>query len=179
MVKLQKCRDKLLMPKSEASKSRKAIYMAKYQKDNRDIVKRANDKYYEKNSDTVNQRIAKKRNENPEAYKKYTKQYQLDNLPKFAQISAKRRAAKLQRTPKWLSNLQLQQIQIFYDAAASLTKELGIKFEVDHIVPLQGELVSGLHVPWNLQVLTKTENLSKSNKESRTIGSATHDRRLS
>ncbi len=152
------------MPKSEADKKRIAIYMAKYQKENRDIIKKANDKYYNKNSEKVNERITKKRNENTESYKSYLKQYQLDNPSKFAQITAKRRAAKLQRTPKWLSELNLQQIEIFYEAAAALTKELSIRFEVDHIVPLQGKNVSGLHVPWNLQVITKIENLSKSNK---------------
>lgn len=145
MVKRRKSKVIFVMPRSEA-------------------LKRAQDKYYYKNAKRINTRITKKRYENPETFKRYAKEYQLNNLPKYAQISGKRRAAKLQRTPKWLDKLQLEHIQMFYDSAATLTKELNIKFEVDHIVPLQGDNVSGLHVPWNLQVITKTENLRKSNR---------------
>ncbi len=83
---------------------------------------------------------------------------------KMAAYASKRRATKLQRTPKWLTQTHLDQIQMFYDSAAALTKELDIPFEVDHIVPLRGELVSGLHVPWNLQVITQSENCSKGNR---------------
>lgn len=70
--------------------------------------------------------------------------------------NAKRRAAKLHRTPDWLTNEEWAQIQGMYEACPST-------HHVDHVVPLQGEAVSGLHVPWNLQLLEAHENLSKSN----------------
>jgi hypothetical protein len=75
----------------------------------------------------------------------------------------KRYAAKLKRTPQWLTKDHWKQINNFYLEAADRQKVTGIKYEVDHIEPLQGENVSGLHVPWNLQILTKSENCKKGN----------------
>jgi rubredoxin len=77
---------------------------------------------------------------------------------------ARRHAIKLQRTPLWLDSEHFKQIIAFYKEAAKRTKEEGYPFHVDHIVPLRGKTVSGLHVPWNLQVLTHEENIRKGNK---------------
>jgi hypothetical protein len=79
-------------------------------------------------------------------------------------ITAKRRSSKLQRTPPWLNKDHLKQIAQYYQQAKQLQKETGIVHHVDHIIPLQGKTVSGLHVPWNLQILTASENIIKSNK---------------
>jgi hypothetical protein len=78
--------------------------------------------------------------------------------------TAKRRAAKKSATPVWLDNQMLSEIRSFYTKAKNKEKETGIVHHVDHIVPLNGKNVSGLHVPWNLQVLPFYANLSKSNK---------------
>lgn len=75
-----------------------------------------------------------------------------------------KRANKENRTPKWLSFEQKLDIECFYYKAMRYEEETGIKYHVDHIIPLNGKLVSGLHVPWNLQVIPAKDNLRKGNK---------------
>jgi 5-methylcytosine-specific restriction endonuclease McrA len=94
----------------------------------------------------------------------YNKQYRQNNKDKINSITAKRKSAKIQRTPPWLTAEHWNQIELFYKQAYDLSKTLGVQHHVDHIVPLRGQFVSGLHVPWNLQVLTASENCSKSNR---------------
>ena len=88
---------------------------------------------------------------------------QKQNLAIFAVNQAKRRAAKLQRTPSWLSSEDLWIIGEIYKLSALRTELTGVKWHVDHIVPLQGKNVSGLHVPLNLQVIPSQDNISKHN----------------
>lgn len=92
------------------------------------------------------------------------KRYYAKNKTQIKSNVMKRWAALLERTPKWLTNNHIIEITEFYAEATRLTEKSGILHHVDHIVPLQGKKVSGLHVPWNLQILTATENLSKRNK---------------
>jgi hypothetical protein len=84
-----------------------------------------------------------------------------NNLGLVLADCAKRRAAKIQRTPAWLSEFDLLKMQCIYQLAAMRTRESGYTWHVDHIIPLQGEKVSGLHVPDNLRVISADENLRK------------------
>lgn len=93
-----------------------------------------------------------------------TAAYQKANPAKVNAWQAKRRAAKLNRTPKWLTVDQLKEVESFYALAKELQWLANEPLEVDHIVPLQGDNVSGLHVPWNLQILPKSLNISKGNR---------------
>jgi 5-methylcytosine-specific restriction endonuclease McrA len=77
---------------------------------------------------------------------------------------AKRRAARLNATPPWLTYEQNRQNEEFYIIVKEIQWLSEEYLHVDHIVPLQGENISGLHVPWNLQILTEKANISKSNK---------------
>lgn len=88
---------------------------------------------------------------------------QKHNPATFAKISAQRRAAKLKRTPIWLTKDDIWLISEAYNLASTRTKMFGFSWHVDHIVPLQAKTVSGLHVPWNLQVIPGRDNIAKNN----------------
>lgn len=90
--------------------------------------------------------------------------YRLNNPEKQRQFSANKRARKLSATPPWLTGAQLAHIKRTYKLAHLMEDITGIKYHVDHIVPLKGKDVCGLHVPWNLQVIPAKDNLTKSNK---------------
>lgn len=78
--------------------------------------------------------------------------------------TAARYAARKSGTPAWLTPEQKQQMRETYDLAALATETLGEPYEVDHIVPLRGKRVCGLHVPWNLRVVRAADNRAKGNR---------------
>lgn len=90
--------------------------------------------------------------------------WRASNRHKQAVYSAKKRSDLLLRTPKWLGEDDQKKIDAYYFTAHMLGMHTGECYHVDHIVPLRGKLVSGLHVPWNLQILTKIDNQRKKNK---------------
>jgi hypothetical protein len=105
--------------------------------------------YREVNKEKIAQKGRKWCEFNPSIVRKKSKNYQ-----------AKKRGA----TPPWLTAIHKAQIQEMYDIAVALEIQTGMPYHVDHIHPLQGETCCGLHVPWNLQVLPRRENIAKSNK---------------
>lgn len=78
-----------------------------------------------------------------------------------AERTRRRDAVKLLATPLWADRAKIAAI---YEQAARLTRETGVRHEVDHIYPLQSKFGCGLHCEANLQILTKIKNISKGNK---------------
>lgn len=107
---------------------------------------------------------ARYREKNRERIRQKQREWVKNNLPKVLARTHKYQAAKLNATPKWLTQEHHKQIEILFIQAAELTKTTGIPHEVDHILPLCGKKVNGLHVPWNLQILPRSDNRRKHNK---------------
>jgi hypothetical protein len=114
----------------------------------KDAKTRSQTTYRSKNRDTLNKKHS--------AYKKENRDLCNAQWMKY-------HAKKLGATPSWLTKEHHEQIKEIYAHAKECGMLTGDKYHVDHIVPLQGENVCGLHVPWNLQVLPSDINIAKSN----------------
>jgi len=115
--------------------------------------------HYHENRDI----IAKKRKERwlKGETKKTQRKYYERNKAKYSALTRYYQTLKSKRT---LAGLRPNDFKKIYIERDKLNKNTGVPHHVDHIVPLQGKNVCGLHVPWNLQVITAQENISKSNK---------------
>jgi len=90
--------------------------------------------------------------------------YRQSNKARVNALAKAYKVRKKNRIPKWVDKDHMWMIKEAYELAQIRTKQFGFSWHVDHIYPLQGELVSGLHVIENLQVIPGIENIKKKNK---------------
>lgn len=99
-----------------------------------------------------------------EVYKAQKRRYAQANPAKLTAKTRRYELSKISRTPAWLTIDDLWLMEQAYELAALRTELFGFSWQVDHVIPLRGRLVSGLHVPHNLQVIPAYTNRSKSNR---------------
>ena len=135
-----------------------------FRKNNPEKVKLKDQNYRKNNPKKIKQIKKNYRLNNFEKIKLKDQNYRLNNKDKVNAKTARRRATKLNATPYWLTDEHKKEIIRIYKNCLEISKQTGVQHHVDHIVPLKGKEVCGLHVPWNLQILTATENISKNNR---------------
>jgi len=133
-------------------------------KKNPDRRKKIINASYLKNQEVILDKQAAYRSENRELCNSRVKSWSSRNPDKLRAKDARRRGNQLKAQPTWLNEEHKKQIDDVYRLARDCELVSGEKYHVDHIVPLQGKAVCGLHVPWNLQVLPASVNIKKSNK---------------
>jgi hypothetical protein len=130
----------------------------------KDCSKQKKQEWKNKNKEKIAKYDKAWQQSNKDKKSKNYKNWQVNNRAKVNSYNSYRRALELQATPKWLTASHKLHMECKYSLAAMLSKNTAEQHHVDHIVPLNGKTVCGLHVPWNLQVITAKENLSKSNR---------------
>jgi hypothetical protein len=130
---------------------------------NKDKKKATWDAYKEKHKEAIAAKNAALYQKNKETYLLVKKQWYQNNKGRKNFLTAKRRAQMLKATPQWDEELNELVLSEAYKLAKLRENVTGIKWHVDHIVPLQGKTVCGLHVWNNVQVITAAENQKKLN----------------
>ncbi len=136
----------------------KSRYQAK-----RDEVNAYKRKHYESNKDVYLAKAKAWSVANDERRKEIARAYAKRN-PDVLLENVRRRQVSEKRTAVKLSADQRAAIRNIYAEARRISDDTGIKHNVDHIIPLRGKYVSGLHVPQNLKIIPALENRRKSNK---------------
>ena len=126
--------------------------------------KEQNKRYNKKHLDGNVARATRWKKANPERAAELARKCRLKHKDRITANKAKYRAAKRNRTPIWIDKDHLWLIRQAYDLAGLRTKQFGFAWHVDHIIPLHGKNVSGLHAIENLQVIPAAQNLLKNNK---------------
>jgi hypothetical protein len=137
----------------------RADYFRKYNK-REDVKDRKND-WYQENRETVINNAATRP---AHVLRAYRNAWKANNKTQVLADNKVRRRKHREATPPWLTRKQKSEIRQLYQIAITMTQTTGEQYVVDHIVPLRSHEVCGLHVPWNLRVITQEENLKKSNK---------------
>lgn len=176
---------------NELNKERIANQKREYVEQNKEIVAERKREYRKNHKESISERDKQYRDENKDKLKEKNLEYQLNNKEAIANQrskyfqenkeeiqskirasrqsepakhnarNAERRAKQAAASVTWRNK---EAILAIYEEAQRLTRETGIKYQVDHIIPLKHDLVSGLHVEHNLQILTESENARKKNK---------------
>ena len=137
----------------------RADYFRQYNQS--DAGQKAKKEYYARNKEEI---IARAQARPDAAKTAYKQEYKTRNPDLYKELVSLRRRRFRQATPKWLTTEQKLEIRLQYRLAIELSRTTKQRYAVDHIIPIQGEEVCGLHVPWNLRVITQEENLKNSNK---------------
>ena len=137
----------------------RADYFREYNK--RENVKDRKNEWYQENRETVINNAATRP---AHVLREYRNAWKVNNKTQVLADNKVRRRKHREATPPWLTRKQKSEIRQLYQIAITMTQTTGEQYVVDHIVPLRSHEVCGLHVPWNLRVITQEENLKKSNK---------------
>lgn len=125
--------------------------------------RRYKDGHYNQCRECHKEQVRKNWLENKDTYRKRMRKHYQENKESYRAKKIRYYNKQSKATPPWLTQQQVNQMKEKYWLAKDLKAVSGQEYHVDHIVPINGKNICGLHVPWNLQVLPSDLNLSKGN----------------
>lgn len=146
------------------NKEHRSLQAKEYREINKDKISEQKREYYLKNKEKIKSRNIAYNTNNRATMSKKEAEWRANNRGKVAANIRRYQISKMNRTPSWLTDFDKLKIQCIYSVAAMLTRENNESWEVDHVIPLQGKKVSGLHVPNNLLFVRASENRAKNNR---------------
>jgi hypothetical protein len=146
----------------EANRDRRAAHQRQYVAVNKEKVATRSKAWREANKEHIARKNKEYRAANSERLNEYNRAYYAENKPRFLQYNRLNEANR-EAAPPWLTREQWKEMDEVYKAAEKMTAITGIQHCVDHIWPLIGKNSCGLHVPWNLRVISHAENSKKRN----------------
>jgi hypothetical protein len=126
-----------------------------------DSLKEKKRQYYQTNKEDISRKAKEAYLTNSKPAKDRARKWVALNREKHNASCMERHVLKMSRRPEWARELTLLACQEAYDKAKRLSEMTGVPYDVDHIVPLRGETVCGLHIYNNLQVIPASQNRSK------------------
>lgn len=147
--------------KTDDYKKMKSVWDLNYRTNNREHLLEKKRNYYHANRDINIEKMRLNYANNSDAYKQRAKCWKQKNRSAHNAKCMERYTVKINRCLAWSKELTDLACKEAYDKARMLFDLTGIKHDVDHIVPLMGKTVSGLHIYNNLQVIPASENRSK------------------
>lgn len=155
------CRLELRKAQYERNREAAIADAIRWNKTNSERRKEICKKWYEENKEKHNAYNAEWREQNKDYHRALIADWKERNKGRMAASVRKRQAAKIKRSITLSARHEQDMVHVYNQCA--LLRHLGYDYHVDHIVPLQSAVVSGLHVPWNLQVIPAQQNYAKSN----------------
>jgi hypothetical protein len=132
-----------------------------YREKNKERRNKQKSEWHVKNSEKISENKKRRYYLDKEKYVKYSINWQKENSGRVNAKIANREAKKNKATPKWAD---IRKIQEIYESCSEKTKKENIKYSVDHIIPLNGKNVCGLHVHYNMRIIPLVDNIRKGNR---------------
>jgi len=139
----------------------KKVYMKEYRANNREKIKKQKHEWYLANAESEKENAKTYRLARLEHVDRKDSEWKKNNRDKCNSYGSKYRASRINATPSWANDAYMK---LWYTLAQIEQERTGRRVEVDHIVPLQGKNVCGLHHEHNMQLLFREHNSSKGNK---------------